>query len=457
MGTATRPPEANRRSRNAMSMSLIVEGYKSLKARHEVEIAPLTILAGANSSGKSSLLQPLLLLKQTLEASYDPGPLKLDGPHVRFSEATQLFWRGKTDEPLRVGMKLGKVLNEVEFAVNKPNRKDFIPLRINKMNIGDSKHKIEITEGPLDKSLGEQLRELSFLPSPLSHLGVEFAEQFNLRVQRNRCFLNVYVEATATNLGSFAHPSVINALRQIIHVPGLRGNPERTYEVTAVGTTFPGIFEAYTASLVADWERNNPAKLTALTNDLKQVGLTWKVSARRIDDTKVELRVGRMPASQKGGAHDLVSIADVGFGVSQVLPVLVALQVAQQDQIVYIEQPEIHLHPKAQASMAQLLVNAAKRGVRVVIETHSSLLLTSIQTLVASGEIDFDKVRLHWFSRNEKTGESQIATAQLSTSGALGDWPQDFAEVEMDTQFAYIKAASNHPETNLEEQVSEDN
>ena len=72
----------------------------------------------------------------------------------------------------------------------------------------------------------------------------------------------------------------------------------------------------------------------------------------------------------------MVSIADVGFGVSQVLPVLVALTSREiRDSLVYLEQPELHLHPNAQVALAQMLADAAKRGVRVVAETHSSLLL----------------------------------------------------------------------------------
>ncbi len=70
---------------------IAVSGYKSLYEECSVEIRPLTIIAGANSSGKSSIMQPLLLLKQTLEATYDPGPLLLHGPNVRFTLAGQLF------------------------------------------------------------------------------------------------------------------------------------------------------------------------------------------------------------------------------------------------------------------------------------------------------------------------------------------------------------------------------
>lgn len=70
---------------------IAVAGYKSIAEEQSIDVAPLTVMAGANSSGKSSMLQPLLLLKQTMESNYDPGPLLLDGPHVRFSKAEQLL------------------------------------------------------------------------------------------------------------------------------------------------------------------------------------------------------------------------------------------------------------------------------------------------------------------------------------------------------------------------------
>src|SRR5437764_11093807 len=72
---------------------ITVGGFKSISQEQSIEIRPLTILAGANSSGKSSILQPLLLLKQTLEAPYDPGALLLDGPNVRFTNFEQMLFR----------------------------------------------------------------------------------------------------------------------------------------------------------------------------------------------------------------------------------------------------------------------------------------------------------------------------------------------------------------------------
>src|SRR5438034_11489039 len=70
-----------------------VAGFKSISDEQSIEIRPLTILAGANSSGKSSMMQPLLLLKQTLQAPYDPGPLLLNGPSVKLTSVEQMLSR----------------------------------------------------------------------------------------------------------------------------------------------------------------------------------------------------------------------------------------------------------------------------------------------------------------------------------------------------------------------------
>ena len=146
----------------------------------------------------------------------------------------------------------------------------------------------------------------------------------------------------------------------------------------------------------------------------------------------------------------MVSIADVGLGVSHTLPVLVALQVADEGRLVYIEQPEIHLHPRAQVKLADILANAAKRGVRVVAETHSTLLLTAIQTLVAKGELKPELVKLHWFQRDPKTGVTEVTSTDLDENGAFvqSDWPEDFDDVILkpmvptSTPWKAVKSAS---------------
>ncbi|WP_212734815.1 AAA family ATPase, partial [Paenibacillus polymyxa] len=106
--------------------SIGVTNYKSLMGSKEIEIRPLTIIAGSNSSGKSSIIQPLLLIKQTLEQSYDPGALLLNGPNARFTRATEILPLNKNIDTFSVKVNVGNELDvQVSFSheANKPGFK----------------------------------------------------------------------------------------------------------------------------------------------------------------------------------------------------------------------------------------------------------------------------------------------------------------------------------------------
>ncbi len=424
---------------------ITVCNFKSIGQEQSIEIRPLTLLAGANSSGKSSMMQPLLLLKQTLEASYDPGALLLSGPSVRFTSAEQLLARtGKGERARTFCVGLATDLESVTLHFERQVSGGF---EVRKMVSTDP---IKTVTLHLQMTSDEIVAELADIRRFLEALPERNGVAPRWVVARNRCLLEVHLvlegkEETVVFGGLFEPNALEPYLRSLIHLPGLRGNPERTYPVTAVGSTFPGTFERYTASVIAQWQRTDTVKVKHLGADLRELGLSWKVSAETINDTQVELKVGRLPHAAKGGARDLISIADVGVGMSQALPVLVALLAAQPGQMVYLEQPEIHLHPRAQVAMARILANAAKRGVRVIAETHSALLLLGIQTLVAEGELDPGLVKLHWFQRLED-GSTSIASADLDEAGAFGDWPEDFGEVDLGTESRYLDAAESRRE-----------
>jgi recombinational DNA repair ATPase RecF len=108
--------------REEMSIGgIAVRGFKSICDEQHIAVRPLTILAGANSSGKSSIMQPVLLLKQTIEAPGDPGPLQLDGENVRFTSSEQLLHRragvsGEAGFSVRLELSRGASL-ETSFEV----------------------------------------------------------------------------------------------------------------------------------------------------------------------------------------------------------------------------------------------------------------------------------------------------------------------------------------------------
>ena len=397
---------------------IAVEGFKSIANRQEIEIAPLTILAGANSSGKSSIIQPLLLLKQTLDATYDPGPLLIDGPNVRFTLNEQFLSTGPFNHPLTVEIWTEKSNFSVSFSKNAERRLEVAEER-------------RVIDG----------RPLVLTPMMTPAAIQNFAEMFFIgrhfdykvfAIGRNRFFLRLLA-------GGIPEIPVMEwiapYIQAVIHVPGLRGNPSRTYRVAGVGPNFEGTFESYLASVIQSWYKDKSRNYDELNGDLQHLSLARIVVPLRLDDVTIELLVNRAKDQP-----DMVSIADVGFGVSQVLPVLVALRAANEGQLVYLEEPEIHLHPRAQVKLADILADAAKRGVHVVAETHSTLLLTAIQTLVAKGELKPDQVKLHWFQRDPKTGVTQVTPANLDENGAFGDWPEDFDDVILKAESAYLDA-----------------
>ena len=418
---------------------IVVQGFKSIAERRAIDICPLTIIAGANSSGKSSIMQPLLMLKQTLEAPYDPGPLLLDGPNVQFTSISQFL--SKCSHPdLASGLIREKgtehfqieIETDQSYLVKTTFEKGQSRIELAKMTI--ERYSSYLPTGGFTLYPGmpsEEIKSLADQDPMLKDLGKDFDV-----VKRLGCFLGLESRDGHRGL-NITHDLALNLVNSI-HLPGLRGNPERTYKLTSTGPQYPGRFENYVASIIHEWQENTDERLEMLAEVLHRLGLTGQVGTEKIGDTSIELRVGRLP-DDRAGETDMVSIADVGFGVSQVLPVLVALIVAEPGRLVYLEQPELHLHPRAQVALARVLADAAKRGVRVVVETHSSLLLLAVQTLVAEGYLPRVLVKLHWFKRDDN-GATEIKTAELDEAGAYGDWPEDFDDVDLKAQSDYLDA-----------------
>jgi predicted ATPase len=421
-----------------------VSGYKSLYEECSIEIRPLTILAGANSSGKSSIMQPLLLMKQTLEASYDPGALLIYGSHIQFTLAAQFLSQlavKKKSDSFTITVEVDNTsLFTSTFKKHSSKGVELIETTYDFWNNSNHKFKVKLST----KMSHEDF--IMSLPAFIKRFDEHFlqiereGDKPKYKAKRERCFLDLELVLGQESMGGGMNfsSSFQSHIRNLIHIPGLRGNPERTYKTTAIGREFSGTFDNYVASVLNYWNETKDERLQEIGGALETFGLTSKVDAKQINDVQIELRVSRSPSS--GEATEMVSIADVGLGVSQVLPVLVALLVAEPGQLVYLEQPEIHLHPRAQAALAEILADAAKRGVRVVLETHSELLLLAVQSLVAEGKLSPDLVKLHWFTRRED-GVTEVNSAELDDAGAFGDWPEDFSNVSLKLESRYLNAA----------------
>lgn len=151
--------------------AITVAGFKSIAKEKRVEIAPLTLLAGANSSGKSSVMQPLLLLKQTLEATYDPGALLLSDSHVRFTDASQvLSGQGRSQVgQFTVGCDIGGASIVETFARAKTGGFELVSMALSRdrvralLKIGMSDAEIRRDLGVSSKERFSVVRERCFL------------------------------------------------------------------------------------------------------------------------------------------------------------------------------------------------------------------------------------------------------------------------------------------------------
>ena len=260
--------------------TLSVAGFKSILDEQTIEIRPLTLLAGANSSGKSSMMQPLLLLKQTLEAPYDPGPLLLNGHNVKFTSISQ-FWPSQFGQthPSQSVVTVG-TSNRMGFTVAFRRDTKGFAVDYNIYNLGA--YRVTVGAHSSADEILKELREIlqNRLDTKSQRLVKEQMDSSRPEIIRSRFFLEIINFQKEPNPGNegFSVPSILSPrsiaferlvqrIMEVVHLPGLRGNPERTYPLTAVGPTFPGTFENYVASLVAHWKSESPGRIKDLSDD----------------------------------------------------------------------------------------------------------------------------------------------------------------------------------------------
>jgi len=128
----------------------------------------------------------------------------------------------------------------------------------------------------------------------------------------------------------------------------------------------------------------------------------------------------------KDNSHFYTSIANAGFGASQVLPLILQAIVSPKRSITIAEQPEIHLNPKIQCELADLFVSMADKGQTIIAETHSEHLLLRLRRLIAEEKIDSENVAIYFVEKNGH--DSVIKNIKLQENGHINqiDWPKDF-------------------------------
>lgn len=424
-----------------MLTELSVQNFKCWKSIEKMRLGKITGLFGKNSSGKTSILQMLLLLKQTVESpdrglvlffgderspvslgSFDAIAYGHGDSSLRFDISWQLLkprtfahppLKDQSSQHISFTTVIDK--NKSSLLSVKEMVYDFGPHKVQVMrkdNAGKSYDLQSPTGLPLPRNQGRAWP----LGPPLKCYGFPERAQY---YYKNVSFLQDLV---------FEFEELF---RGVFYLGPLRDQPRRDYPWTGAQPAEVGrrgeravgaILAADKAGVKISRGRGHPrlAFRSYLKSLMKKMGLLEDFDIKQIIGTDMYQVLVR----ESGGSTEVL-LTDVGFGISQVLPIIVLSYYVPEHSIVLLEQPELHLHPSAQMNLADVLIDAMrKRHVQFIIESHSEHLLMRLQRRIAEGGLPPDNVALY-FCQPGSEG-SKPHPLEVDLFGNIANWPKDF-------------------------------
>lgn len=434
-----------------MLKRLRIKNFKAWRDTGDIELAPITIFFGTNSSGKTSLHQLLLLLQQTAQSSDRRRVLHLGDQHSTidlgsFSDIIhghnkrahlefELAWR--TPSPVEVkdprserrilsdSVLFGATIQQLAsgkssvmqmaYRLTKPTDILEIGMRCK----ADNPEVYELTKKNY-QPIRNQGRKWP-LPPPTRFYG--FPDEAVGYYQNTDFLADLNLELE-------------KLLSSIYYVGPLREYPKRLYQWSGeeplhVDVTGARAIEALLAGQARRMNRRPKENLQVfqaiVAGWLQRMNLIEDFEVRRIAEGRTEYEV----ILRTKDAQTKVKLTDVGFGISQVLPVVVECFYVKANSTVIFEQPEIHLHPSVQADLADLFIDATSirehgspRNIQFIIESHSEHFLRRLQRRIAEGKIAHEKVAMY-FCESSNTG-STIRRLEIDPYGRISDWPKHF-------------------------------
>ena len=375
-----------------MLRKLEISNFKCFREL-EVSLKPLTLLSGLNGGGKSSVLQALVLLSQTMnEREWGKG-LLLEGPDLALGTFSDVLNRRASSKEIRIG--LSSEDERIVWAFSAEDRRSSIA---NLEKVSKNEKMLSLKK----RWKGEiQNKEIRFLLP-----GYESLSSGVVASVRNLDWIS------AERLGP----------REILPLHDL----ESHLKVGHYGELAAGLL--YWRSLdKIDEARCIPGTPSTLQNQVRErmreffPGSDLAVSP--VDGASaVTLRLRSNPND------DFRRPQNVGFGLTQLFPIIVALLSAKRGSLILIENPEIHLHPRAQQEIGSFIALVASCGVQVIVETHSDHVLNGIRLSVKNGVIPNQDVAVHFFSPLRGEGEEDVShiSPKMDKDGRIDTWPDGF-------------------------------
>ena len=400
---------------------LHLQNLKACRDSGAVQLAPVTMLLGSNSSGKSTLLQSLLLLKQTVASPDRTIHLNLGGDeandYFHFGGFDAVLARGAT-APRQFSIALsfqrpeGERVRHGRFACSygqtasgavaiQALELSTVARRFRAVRRERGAYAVYVDDEPRPRGKGPQLapeRSIALSAEALALLGSDGAHLQDLSLALRR------------------------ELEGIVYLGPLRRRPERDYvwNKTApgdVGSDGHQAIDALLANALLPSEHQGSV-LRSVSHWLQRMGMAEQLSVRA---------VGRSGRYELLVHHDgvVANLRDVGVGVSQVLPVLAVAYCAPPGSTVLLEEPEIHLHPLAQAVLAEVFAEVSQqRQVQFLVETHSEHLFRRMQTLIARRQASTAQCRMLFVER--RGADAVLVPLDVDEFGAVRNWPQHF-------------------------------
>ncbi len=426
--------------------------FQNFKSWQKADIAcgPITGIFGTNSSGKTSLIQFLLLMKQTKDATDRAISLDLNGDYVKLGSFSDVLHKHDENAPLNwtISFQL-----EEELSLSDTTGKRTAAITSGReLTVGANT--IAQNKAPVANRLTYQLGSYEFSLSSKKEQSTQFDLTCSTGNAEDSGFHFVRSKGRAWLLPgpvkSYAFPdqartyfqnasfladlesSYERQLDKIYYLGPLREYPQRDYlwsrsRPSDVGQRGEKVIDAILAATEANETRN--LKYKAHLKSFQEMVAYWLSEMGLISEFRVEeiaensnrwqARVKTRPGSS------WVLLTDVGFGISQVLPVITLLQYVPEGSTVILEQPEIHLHPLAQAALADVIIQAAThRKVQVILESHSEHLLLRLQRRIAEEAISSNDTKLYFCDAPD--GTSKIEKLDVDLFGNIKNWPDRF-------------------------------
>jgi predicted ATPase len=449
------------------------KNFRSLRDTGWVEIRPLTVVIGPNCGGKTSLLAPLLLLKQTQRASDPALALKTNGPFFDAGPFQDLVTNGQQGSGLTLSLRFhhdepekGKKLKpppeyppgaiELHFSKSREDEQPVLDTYVVRDVFGQvllrrarnrrgSYGLVGLDLSDTNPKHLEALRRATptrFLFTVEPTLGRIIKADMRLRRKpgspsgdRFRPKKLVLSESANTyfTIISMVTAHIVSLLSGIRFVGPLRTYPRRIYELSGERPDDVGTRGQFAPEMLF---RDHGGKLLSAVNAwIERFAFGLRFSCEAVSPGAFTLKV----RDRKNRCHNF---ADTGFGLSQVLPLIVQSMKAQKDDILVAEQPEIHLNPRLQALLADLFCDVVKRGAGVLVETHSEHLLLRLRRLVAEGVVQASNVSIVYAEKQPRG--ATVRQIPISNNGHIpsSDWPHGFFEDSLRDSLALASAQS---------------